>query len=90
MVRILYLYKIENILQRKTNEAWRYTFKLGINTIAIIFLSTSFILEVENQSYRETISYNQISSSGAPKSISQEFQFHDMLYYMLVTLGTIS
>ncbi len=89
MVRILYLYKIENILQRKTNEAWRYTYKLGINTISIIFLSTSFILEVENQSYREVNSYNSVSSSGALKSISQEFQFHDMLYYMLVTLGTI-
>ncbi len=89
MVRILYLYKIENILQRKKNEAWRYTYKLIINMIGIIFLSTSFILEVENQSYREANKYNQVSSSGAPKSISQEFQFHDMLYYMLVTLGTI-
>ena len=89
MVRILYLYKIENILQRKTNEAWRYTYKLGINVISIIFLATSFILEVENQAYREVNSYNSVSSSGALKSISQEFQFHDMLYYMLVTLGTI-
>ena len=89
MVRILYLYKIENILQRKTNEAWRYTYKLGINAISIIFLATSFILEVENQAYREVNSYNSVSSSGALKSISQEFQFHDMLYYMLVTLGTI-
>jgi len=89
MVRILYLFKIENILQRKTNETWRYSYKLGINIISIIFLSTSFILEVENQKYREANSFNQVSSSGAVKSISQEFQFHDMLYYMLVTLGTI-
>lgn len=89
MVRILYFYKVEYILQRRTNETFRYGYKLMINMVAIIFLSTSFILEVENQSYREANSYNKVSSSGAPKSISQEFQFHDMLYYMLVTLGTI-
>lgn len=83
MVRITYFFKLENILQRRTNEAVRYSYKLAIVFISIIFLSSAFILEVENQAFRQQI------LSGKDEFISQEFLFHDVLYYLIVTLGTI-
>jgi hypothetical protein len=92
MVRILYFFKLENILQRRTNENVRYTYKLIIYIIAIIFLSTSLILELENQNTREQLSSGQYisgKSTGIKGGDTNTKQFHDMLYYMLVTLGTI-
>lgn len=91
MVRIIYFFKVENILQRRTNENVRYTYKLIIYIVAIIFLSTSLILELENQYTRQETSpdlYNS-KSKGLKGSGLDIKQFHDMLYYMLVTLGTI-
>ncbi len=91
MVRILYFLKVENILQRRTNETVRYTYKLIIYVISIIFLSTSLILELENQEFRliTTNPRNNARSYGIMKGLGRLYQFHDMLYFMLVTLGTI-
>jgi hypothetical protein len=91
MVRILYFLRIENILQRRSNETVRYSYKLMINIITIILLSLSTILEFENQQFRidfkEAEGVRKIGYT--VKSAIKEYQFHDMLYYMLVTLGTI-
>ena len=93
MVRIFYLLKLENIFQRRTNEAVRYTYKLIIVIVTIIFLSTGLILELENQAYRRdnlinNSDVNEIGFSGA-KALPSLYQFHDMFYYLLVTLSTI-
>jgi hypothetical protein len=90
MVRILYFYRIENILQRRSNETVRYSYKLAINIITIILLSLSIILEFENQQFRADFKEEKDKRTGyTVKSARKEYQFHDMLYYMLVTLGTI-
>jgi hypothetical protein len=83
MVRITYFFKLEDVLQRRTNETIRYSYKLSISLLSIIFLSSGFILEVENQAFREQ------KRNGGPEFISQEFLFHDVFYYLIVTLGTI-
>jgi hypothetical protein len=90
MVRILYFYRIENILQRRTNETIRYSYKLIINLTAIIFLSTAIILELENSNFRKENINNEVNSQRRNvKAERKEYQFHDMIYYMMVTLGTI-
>lgn len=99
MIRFLYFYKIENILQRRTNETVRYSFKLIINVLAIIFLSTSIILELENNKFRGDLKDGSFDLNWHKRDYTQyitsktqllkAYQFHDMLYYMLVTLGTI-
>jgi hypothetical protein len=83
MVRIYYLFKMENILQRRTNEQIRYLYKLALTLIAIIFISSSIILELENDYTRKEIGTKEYSSD---KTI---YQFHDILYFEAVTLTTI-
>ena len=83
MVRIYYLFKMENILQRRTNEQIRYLYKLALTLIAIIFISSSIILELENDYTRKEIGTKEYSSD---KAI---YQFHDILYFEAVTLTTI-
>ena len=92
MVRIFSFFRLENIFQRRANEAVRYTYKLIIYIVAIIFLSTGLILELENQAYRQTfLASNSSDQSGfsSIKGVFSLYQFHDMFYYMIVTLGTI-
>lgn len=85
---MLYFTKIENILQRRTNETIRYSFKLANDLLTTILISTAIILEVENQLIRNSNS-DDISSSTGKASAVKIYQFHDMLYYMFVTLSTI-
>lgn len=85
MIRILYLLKIEALLQKKFNETVRYSYKLGINFCALIFISTSLILEIEN---RNTRIQKKSSSSGTNqiKGRSELNRFHDMLYFEVVSM----
>ena len=75
MIRFAYLFKIEQILQRRTNEQIRYSYKLIISLITIIFLSSAIILEVENNKLRN--------------DNKELYRFHDVLYFEFVTLTTI-
>lgn len=90
MIRFLYFSRIENILQRRTNEQIRYSFKLIISLVGIIFLSTSIILEMENNYFRELNGSRQSSPNLTDaKSLWELFRFHDILYFEFVTLTTI-
>ena len=92
MIRIIYFFKLEYILQKRFNETVRYSYKLGIYLIAIIFLSLSIILEIENYNFRKENGIYATSSSKADtnkKSLNELFRFHDMIYFELVTLTTI-
>ena len=83
MVRIYYLFIIENILQRRTNEQTRYLFKLAMSLIAIIFISSAIILELENDHSRR--------KNGTREYLHHQtlYKFHDILYFEIVTLTTI-
>ena len=83
MVRIYYLFKIENVLQRRTNEQIRYLYKLAMSLIAIIFISSAIILELENDYTRKR--------NGTREFLHQNtlYKFHDILYFEAVTLTTI-
>lgn len=52
MLRFLYLFKIEYVLQKRTNDTIRYSYKLIFNILAIILISSAFMLEVENDKLR--------------------------------------
>jgi len=89
MIRFFYLFKIENTLQRHTNEQTLYSYKLIIALIGIIFLSTCIILELENDYFRKNgIGKNQ-SKDVDGKNLWEYFQFHDIIYFEVVTLTTI-
>ena len=83
MVRICYLFKMENILQRRTNEQIRYLYKLAVTLIAIIFISSAIILELENQYIRGKV--------GTREHLYDYtlYKFHDILYFEAITLTTI-
>ena len=83
MVRILYLFKLETILQRRTNEQIRYLYKLAVSLIGIIFVSTAIILELENHNFRQKQDSREVST------YSGFLNFHDILYFEVVTLTTI-
>ena len=83
MVRIYYLFKMENILQRRTNEQIRYLYKLAVTLITIIFISSAIILELENNFTR--------GKQGTREFLTEYtlYQFHDILYFEAITLTTI-
>lgn len=91
MIRILYLWKLEYIFQRRYNEAVRYFYKFSVNTLSLVFLSSSLILEIENFNYRKTSKNNSGTSSGGGKPGEgwNMLQFHDMIYFELITLTTV-
>ena len=92
MVRIIYLFKIELLLQKKSNEAMRHLFKLTIVFISLVFLSSSFILEIENYYFRLEFGDYAIDSRDGElngKGTSSLMRFHDLVYFELVTLTTI-
>ena len=90
MIRFGYLFKIESILQKRTNEQIRYSYKLIISLITIIFLSTAIILEVENLYVRQKQNLSEKNPNFLRTYSDLEiFQFHDILYYEFVTLTTI-
>ena len=82
MVRIYYLFKMEYFLQRRTNEQIRYLYKLALTLISIIFISSSIILELENDNIRKKIEEKEYYDY-------KLYQFHDILYFEAVTLTTI-
>ena len=90
MIRFFYLSKIENILQRHTNEQIRYTFKLMISLFGIILISTCVILEMENDHFRKLNGSRESNPNVSDvKAIWELFRFHDILYFEFVTLTTI-
>ena len=91
-VRIIYLFKLEALLQKRFNETVRYIFKLLIAFASLLFLSTGFILEIENFNFRleygdYAVDSSQVELSG--KGTSSLMRFHDVIYFELVTLTTI-
>ena len=86
IVRIYYLFKMENILQRKLNEQIRYLYKLAVALISIIFISSAIILELENNYARRKMGTREYSRY-LPKFTL--YKFHDILYFEAVTLTTI-
>ena len=91
IVRIIYLFKIENLLQKKASETSLILSKLLISSLSLVFIALSLILEIENYYFRkifgnyatksEYISYNG-------KGTESLIRFHDGIYFGLVTLTT--
>ena len=92
MVRILYLFKLEDSLQKRFNETVRNFFKLLIAFTSLVFLSTAFIIEIENYNFRLEYGELSIDSSNVElngKDYSSIMRFHDVIYFELVTLTTV-
>ena len=80
MFRILILFKLENILQKRVNEQISFLYEVAITLISIIFISNAIILELENDYIRETSEY---------EGEKEMYKFHDIFYFELVTLSTV-
>ena len=78
--RILMLFKLENILQKRANEQVSFLYQVAIMLISIIFISNAILLEVENNHIRDSEDY---------VSEDQLYKFHDVFYFELVTLSTV-
>ena len=92
IIRIIYLFKLEYILQKRFNETVRYSYKLSIYLLAMISLSTSAIMEIENNHFRKQygpLAIKPRSSQQNKKALDTLFRFHDMIYFELVSLTTI-
>ena len=86
MFRFSYLTKLEYVIQRRTNEQVRHLFYLGSVLSMIIFSAVAIILEFENYNFRKNLEpreLRQISSS------TEHLYFHDVFYFITVTLTTI-
>ena len=90
MIRFLYFNRIELILMRNTNEITTYTFKLIISLVGIILISTAIILEIENAHFRKLNGSRESNPNlSGVKALWELFQFHDILYFVFVTLSTV-
>ena len=90
IVRMIYLMKLEQILQKRFNETVRYSYKLLIYFLSIFCISTSCVLEIENYRFRQTFG-DMATQSGtqSTKANDELYRFHDMAYFELVSFTTI-
>ena len=91
MIRILYLSKIENLLQKNSNETVLIGSKLVLAFLSLVFISFSLILEIENYYFRKEHGNNSTESTFIAyngKGFETLMSFHDAIYFGLVTLTT--
>jgi len=91
ITRIIYLFKIENLLQKNSNETIRVLFGLALTTFSLVFISISLILEIENYNFRKEYGIYATDSSSVSlrtKGVESLMRFHDAIYFELVTLTT--
>ena len=91
MIRIIYLFKIENLLQKKASETALVLSKLLISFLSLFFISMSLILELENYYFRKEYGNKNHESSYKSyhrKGYESLMRFHDAIYFGLVTLTT--
>ena len=86
MFRISYIPKLEYVIQRKTNEQIRHLFYLGSVLSSIIFSSAAIMLELENYNFRKSLEPRELRKLA---SSTEQLSFHDVIYYIFVTLTTI-
>ncbi len=90
IVRMIYLMKLEQILQKRFNETVRYSYKLLIYFLSIFCISTSCVLEIENNRFRQNFGdMSTQSGTQSTKANDELFRFHDMAYFELVSFTTI-
>ena len=91
MIRILYLSKMENLLQNNSSETVLIGSKLIIAFLSLVFISFSLILEIENYYFRSMYGDNATTSTFIAyngKGFETLMSFHDAIYFGLVTLTT--
>ena len=86
MFRVIYLTKLEYIIQRKTNEQIRHYFVSGVAVMSIILISAAFILEFENLNFRENTDKRELRKIA---TYSEYLSYHEVVYFIFVTLTTI-
>ena len=91
IIRVLYLIKLEIVLQKNSNETVLITTKLIISFISLVFISVSLILEIENYYFRREYGKHSKQSTFIAyngKGYETLMTFHDAIYFGLVTLTT--
>ena len=83
--RMSYLGTLENIIQRKTDERTRHLYRLVVNLLSVIFIIMALFLEYENNNIRENFEPRELRAI----VLSDILNFHDVVYYMLVSMTTI-
>ena len=83
--RMGYLGTLENIVQRKTDERIRHLYRLIVNLMAVIFIIMALFLEFENNNIRANFEPRELRAI----VISDILSFHDVIYFMLVSMTTI-
>ena len=83
--RMSYLGTLENIIQRKTDERTRHLYRMIVNLMAVIFIIMALFLECENNNIRENFEPRELRSI----ALSNILNFHDVVYYILVSITTI-
>ena len=86
MFRLFYIMKLEYIVQRKTNEQIRHLFNASSTLMSIIFVFAAVIIEFENLHFRKNSDPRQLRKI---PSYQDYLSFHDVIYFMFVTLTTI-
>ena len=91
MIRILYLSKMDNLLQNNSSETVLIGSKLIIAFLSLVFISFSLILEIENYYFRSMYGDDATASTFIAyngKGFETLMSFHDAIYFGLVTLTT--
>ena len=83
--RMGYLGTLENIVQRKTDERTRHLYRLIVNLTSVVFIIMALFLECENNNMRANFEPRELRAV----VLSDILNFHDVIYYMLVSMTTI-
>ncbi len=85
VVRIICCLRLESVLSRKNLLIGKTIYRLIITLFSLIFISGAAILEIDNY-YIRNLSEGQKFNQKSDLSL---LSFHDMLYFMIVTISTV-
>jgi hypothetical protein len=86
---------MDKVFARRSMKLVRIWFTLLYTFLATVYIFAALMLTVENQNIRET-NYKReqneimgISNDEYSKIPTSEYDFHDMLYFLIITITTV-
>ena len=96
IVRIFSVFRVIKVFTRRNMPMGRVIFKITYTLLLVVFIGAATMITFENKNSYDIIRAEQLAREGPnyePDEDSYEnvtiYKFHDMLYYMFVTMSTV-
>jgi hypothetical protein len=96
IVRIFSVFRVIKVFTRRNMPMGRVIFKITYTLLLVVFIGAATMITFENKNSYDIIRAEQLAREDPnyePDEDSYEnvtiYKFHDMLYYMFVTMSTV-